>query len=41
MKFCRRTAGRGYILDNGLIQLEGTMECLWENEATLSECLGM
>ena len=30
---------RGYILEKGLIQFEGTMESIWENELILSKYL--
>ncbi len=39
VKFCRRVADRGYILEKGLIQFEGTMQSIWENEAILSRYL--
>ncbi len=41
VKFCRRVADRGYILEKGLIQFEGTMQAIWENEAILSKYLAV
>jgi branched-chain amino acid transport system ATP-binding protein len=41
VKFCRRIADRGYILEKGLIQFEGTMQAIWENEAILSKYLAV
>lgn len=41
VKFCRRVADRGYILEKGLIQFEGTMQSIWENEAILSKYLAV
>lgn len=41
VKFCRRVASRGYILEKGLIQFEGTMTAIWENEAILSKYLAV
>ncbi len=41
VKFCRRVADRGYILEKGLIQFEGTMTAIWENEAILSKYLAV
>jgi len=41
VKFCRRVADRGYILEKGLIQFEGTMQSVWENEAILSKYLAV
>ena len=32
---------RGYILEKGLIQFEGTMESIWENEPILSKYLAV
>jgi len=34
-------ADRGYILEKGLIQFEGTMAAIWENEAILSKYLAV
>ncbi len=41
VKFCRKVADRGYILEKGLIQFEGTMAAIWENEAILSKYLAV
>lgn len=41
VKFCRRVADRAYILEKGLIQFEGTMASIWENEALLSKYLAV
>jgi branched-chain amino acid transport system ATP-binding protein len=41
VKFCRRVADRGYILEKGLIQFEGSMQSIWENEAILSKYLAV
>jgi branched-chain amino acid transport system ATP-binding protein len=41
VKFCRRIADRGYILEKGLIQFEGTMAAIWENEAILHKYLAV
>ena len=41
VKFCRKVADRGYILERGLIQFEGTMAAIWENEAILSKYLAV
>jgi branched-chain amino acid transport system ATP-binding protein len=41
VKFCRKVADRGYILEKGLIQFEGTMAAIWENEAILHKYLAV
>ncbi|HWU41458.1 MAG TPA: hypothetical protein VN203_27705, partial [Candidatus Acidoferrum sp.] len=41
VKFCRKVADRGYILEKGLIQFEGSMESIWENEAILRKYLAV
>lgn len=41
VKFCRRVADRAYILEKGLIQFEGTMQSIWENETLLSKYLAV
>ena len=41
VKFCRKVADRGYILEKGLIQFEGTMQAIWENEAILNKYLAV
>jgi len=39
LKFCRAAADRGYILEKGMIQYEGTMKEIWENEEVVSKYL--
>jgi branched-chain amino acid transport system ATP-binding protein len=39
LKFCRGVANRGYILEKGVIQYEGTMREIWENEEVVSKHL--
>jgi branched-chain amino acid transport system ATP-binding protein len=41
VKFCRRVADRGYILEKGLIQFEGTLASIWENEDVLTKYLAV
>jgi branched-chain amino acid transport system ATP-binding protein len=41
VKFCRRVAARGYILEKGLIQFEGTMQAIWDNEDILRKYLAV
>jgi branched-chain amino acid transport system ATP-binding protein len=41
VKFCRNVADRGYILEKGLIQFEGTLAAIWENEAVLRKYLAV
>ncbi len=41
LKFARRVADRGYIMEKGAIQHEGTMKDLWENEALLRKYLAV
>ncbi len=41
VKFCRKVADRGYILEKGLIQFEGSLQSIWENEAILSKYLAV
>lgn len=41
VKFCRKVADRGCILEKGLIQLEGTMESIRESEAILRKHLAV
>lgn len=41
VKFCRKVADRGHILEKGLIQFEGTMESIWAKEAILSKYLAV
>ena len=39
LKFCRAVADRGYILEKGIMQYEGTMKEIWENEEVVSKYL--
>jgi branched-chain amino acid transport system ATP-binding protein len=39
LKFCRRVADRGYILEKGVIQYDGTMKEIWENDEVVSKYL--
>jgi branched-chain amino acid transport system ATP-binding protein len=39
LKFCKAVADRGYILEKGVIQYDGTMNEIWENEEVVSKYL--
>jgi branched-chain amino acid transport system ATP-binding protein len=39
LKFCKAVADRGYILEKGVIQYDGTMRDIWENEEVVSKYL--
>ena len=39
LKFCKAVADRGYILEKGVIQYDGTMKEIWENEEVVSKYL--
>jgi len=39
LKFCRKTSDRGYILEKGVIQYQGMMEEIWQNEEILKKYL--
>ncbi len=39
LKFCRRTSDRGYILEKGMIQYQGIMEEIWQNEEIVRKYL--
>ncbi len=39
LRFCRRVADRGYILQKGVIEHEGGMKEIWENEEVVSKYL--
>ena len=39
LKFCKAVADRGYILEKGVIQYDGTMSQIWENEEVVSKYL--
>ena len=41
VKFSRRVADRAYILEKGLVQFEGTMASVWENEDLVSKYLAV
>lgn len=41
LKFARRVADRGYVLDKGTIQFEGTLEALWADEAVVHRYLAV
>ncbi len=39
LKFCRITSDRGYILERGMIQYQGFMEEIWQNEKIVKKYL--
>jgi branched-chain amino acid transport system ATP-binding protein len=39
LKFCRKTSERGYILEKGMIQYEGHMEEIWQDEEIVRKYL--
>jgi len=39
LKFCRRTSDRGYILEKGMVQHQGMMEEIWQNEEIVKKYL--
>ncbi len=39
LKFCRKTSDRGYILEKGMIQYQGIMEEIWQNEEIVKKYL--
>ena len=41
LKFCRKVAGRGYIIEKGLIQYQGEMESIWQNEDIVRKYLAV
>jgi branched-chain amino acid transport system ATP-binding protein len=41
LKFCGKVAGRGYIIEKGLIQYEGTMDQIWQNEDIIRKYLAL
>lgn len=41
LKFCRRVAQRGYIFEKGLIQYEGSIESIWQNEEIVRKFLAV
>jgi branched-chain amino acid transport system ATP-binding protein len=41
IKFCRKVAVRGYIMEKGLIPYEGSMEEIWKNEEIVRKYLAV
>jgi branched-chain amino acid transport system ATP-binding protein len=41
IKFCRKVAGRGYIMEKGLIQYQGEMDEIWQNEEMVRKYLAV
>jgi branched-chain amino acid transport system ATP-binding protein len=41
IKFCRKVAGRGYIMEKGLIQYQGKMDEIWQNEEMVRKYLAV
>ncbi len=41
LKFCRKLADRGYIMEKGLIQHAGSMEVIWQNEEVVRQYLAL
>lgn len=41
LKFCRKTSDRGYILEKGVIQHQGLMAEIWQNEAIVKKYLAV
>ncbi|HUL36315.1 MAG TPA: ABC transporter ATP-binding protein [Thermodesulfobacteriota bacterium] len=39
LKFCRKTSHRGYILEKGMVQHQGLMEEIWQNEEIVKKYL--
>jgi branched-chain amino acid transport system ATP-binding protein len=39
LKFCRKTSDRGYILEKGMVQHQGLMEEIWQNEEIVKKYL--
>ncbi|HXX34638.1 MAG TPA: ABC transporter ATP-binding protein [Thermodesulfobacteriota bacterium] len=39
LKFCRKTSDRGYILEKGMIQHQGVMEEIWQDEEVVKKYL--
>ena len=39
LKFCRKTSDRGYILEKGIVQHQGLMEEIWQNEEIVNKYL--
>ncbi|MCL4369165.1 MAG: ATP-binding cassette domain-containing protein, partial [Actinobacteria bacterium] len=41
VRFCRRVAHRGYIIDRGVIRFEGPLDAIWQSEETVREYLAI
>jgi len=41
IKFCRKVAGRGYIMEKGVIQYQGNLEDIWKNEEIVKKYLAV
>jgi len=41
IKFCRKVAGRGYIMEKGLIQYQGSIDEIWKNEEIVRKYLAV
>jgi branched-chain amino acid transport system ATP-binding protein len=41
IKFCRKVSGRGYIMEKGLIQYQGEMNEIWQNEEMVRKYLAV
>ncbi len=41
IKFCRKVAGRGYIMEKGLIQFQGKIDDIWQNEEVVRKYLAV
>jgi branched-chain amino acid transport system ATP-binding protein len=41
LKFCRKLADRGYIMEKGLIQHAGSLEVIWQNEEVVRQYLAL
>jgi branched-chain amino acid transport system ATP-binding protein len=39
LKFCRKTSDRGYILEKGMVQHQGMMDEIWQNEEIVKKYL--
>ena len=39
LKFCRKVCHRGYIIEKGMIQYEGQMEEIWQDEEVIKKYL--
>lgn len=41
LNFCRKLAGRGYVMTKGMIQLGGTMDAIWQNQEVVRQYLAV